>query len=219
MKFIKVLLPLFLVILFACEKPKDLAPENKKLKEEITKLKSMMSKMRASDDKLMFLAGKLTRIKAQISTDYGNIELKFFPEEAPIQCFNFITRAESGYYDNTLFHRVIPGFMIQGGDPNTKTANKRSYGQGGPIASIPHEFNQIEHKRGILSTARTNDVNAGAGSQFFIMHGDNSGLDRKYTVFGEVTKGMDVVDKIVVLKTIRDIAINPAKVKTIQVYR
>ena len=109
--------------------------------------------------------------------------------------------------------------MIQGGDPNTKTSDKSSYGQGGPIAMIPHEFNEKSHKRGILSTARVGDVNVGAGSQFFIMHGDNPGLDRQYTVFGEVTKGMEVVDKIADLKTANQMAINPAKIITIQVYK
>ncbi|KAA3617912.1 MAG: peptidylprolyl isomerase [Calditrichaeota bacterium] len=172
-----------------------------------------------SDDKLLFLASKLNGIKARFITDYGNIEVKFFPESAPIQCFNFITRAESGYYDNTLFHRVMAGFMIQGGDPHTKTSNKALYGSGGPIANIPHEFNERTHKRGILSTARTPNINAGAGSQFFIMHGDRQGLDKQYTVFGEVTKGMDVVDKIASLETQGQMAINPAKIKTIEVYR
>ena len=219
MKFLKIVLPLFMIILFACEKQLDLAPENEKLKEKVSNLESMISKMRMSDDKLLFLGSKLNGIKARFITDYGNIEVKFFPESASMQCFNFITRAESGYYNNTLFHRVVKGFMIQGGDPNTKTADKRSYGSGGPIAMIPHEFNERKHIRGILSTARTSEVNMGAGSQFFIMHGDNPGLDRQYTVFGEVTKGMDVVDKIADLKAQNQMAINPAKIKTIQVYR
>jgi peptidyl-prolyl cis-trans isomerase B (cyclophilin B) len=220
MKLLKLILGFFMIFLLACEKQADLAPENEKLKAEVSKLESMVSKMRASDDKLIFLSSKLNGIKARIVTDYGNIEVKFFPEVAPIQCFNFITRSESGYYDNTLFHRVVKGFMIQGGDPNTKTGNKSSYGQGGPIAMIPHEFNEKSHKRGILSTARTSDVNMGAGSQFFIMHGDNSGLNNQYTVFGEVTKGMEeVVDKIADLKTVSQMAINPAKIITIEVYK
>ena len=219
MKLLKLTLPFFMIFLFSCEKQEDLAPENKKLKEQVAKLESMISKMRASDDKLMLLSSKLNGLKARIITDYGDIEIKFFPEVAPIQCFNFIARSESGYYNNTLFHRVIKGFMIQGGDPNTKTSDKSSYGQGGPIAMIPHEFNEKSHKRGILSTARVGDVNVGAGSQFFIMHGDNPGLDRQYTVFGEVTKGMEVVDKIADLKTANQMAINPAKIITIQVYK
>ena len=219
MKLLKLTMPFFLIFLFACEKQNDLAPENKKLKEQVSRLESMISKMRSSDDKLIFLSNKLNGIKARIITDFGNIEVKFFPEVAPIQCFNFITRSESGYYDSTLFHRVVKGFMIQGGDPNTKTANKKSYGQGGPIALVPHEFSEKKHKRGILSTARTSNINMGAGSQFFIMHGDNFGLDNQYNVFGEVTSGMDVVDKIANLKTANQMAINPAKIKTIQVYK
>lgn len=213
---------LFIVISFfltACEN-QQVTEENKQLKEQITELNSMMSRMRESDDKLMFLAAKIGNVKARIKTNYGDIEVKFFAEKAPLQCFNFITRAESGFYDGTLFHRVIQNFMIQGGDPNTKTANTATYGSGGPIVNIPNEFNDIHHKRGILSTARTSDVNAGAGSQFFIMHADNPGLNNQYTAFGEVTKGLDVVDKIASTKTTtNDRPVSPVRITTIEVYR
>jgi peptidyl-prolyl cis-trans isomerase B (cyclophilin B) len=134
---------------------------------------------------------------AIIKTKFGEMEIKFFPELAPKHVENFIKLAKSGFYDKTLFHRVIPGFMIQGGDPNTKDLNKKSeYGMGGPGYKLKAEFNEKPHKRGIVSTARSNDPDS-AGSQFFIMVADNSGLDRKYTVFGEVIKGMEVADKIV----------------------
>lgn len=219
MKYLVILIPFFFLAFSSCENQK-IEEENVQLKKQVDELKHTISRMRSSDDKLMFLTGKLMGIKARIVTNYGNIELKFFPEVAPLQCFNFITRAESGFYDGTLFHRVIKGFMIQGGDPITKTDRVAEYGSGGPIAMIPHEFNDKEHKRGILSTARTSDVNAGAGSQFFIMHEDRPNLDHNYTVFGEVTKGMHVVDKIATSPTDkRDRPLNPVRIKTIEVYR
>ncbi len=112
---------------------------------------------------------------------------------------NFIKLAKSGFYDGTIFHRVIPGFMIQGGDPNTKGPDKSTYGMGGPGYTIDAEFNKISHKRGIVSMARSRDPNS-AGSQFFIVVKDSPFLDGKYTVFGEVVKGMEVADKIVSLK-------------------
>ncbi len=133
---------------------------------------------------------------AVIETSYGNIRVKFFPEKAPGHVNNFKKLAREGFYDGTIFHRVIPGFMIQGGDPNTKGTNKNIYGQGGPGYTINEEFSSIPHKRGILSMARSQNPNS-AGSQFFIVVKDSNFLDSKYTVFGEVTGGMDVADKIV----------------------
>jgi len=134
--------------------------------------------------------------KAIIVTTYGEMALKFFPESAPGHVKNFVDLAKEGFYDGTIFHRVIPGFMIQGGDPNTKGTNKGSYGMGGPDHQVKAEFNEISHKRGILSMARSQAPDS-AGSQFFIVVSDSPFLDRQYTVFGEVTSGMDVVDKIV----------------------
>ncbi len=138
----------------------------------------------------------LKKVTAVIETKYGNMEIKFFPEAAPGHVENFIKLAKSGLYDGTIFHRVIPGFMIQGGDPNTKGPNTASYGMGGPGYTIDAEFNSISHKRGIVSMARSQDPNS-AGSQFFIVVKDSDFLDGQYTVFGEVVKGMDVADKIV----------------------
>jgi len=137
-----------------------------------------------------------TETKAVIETAYGDIELKFFPESAPGHVKNFVDLAKEGFYDGTIFHRVIPGFMIQGGDPNTKGTNKGSYGMGGPNHQVKAEFNEISHKRGILSMARSQSPDS-AGSQFFIIVQDSPFLDRQYTVFGEVTSGIDVADKIV----------------------
>lgn len=143
---------------------------------------------------------------AIIETKFGNIELRFFPDAAPNHVDNFLTLARSGFYDGTIFHRVIPGFMIQGGDPNTKGTDKSTYGQGGPDHSVREEFNDRPHTRGILSMARSGHPDS-AGSQFFIVVKNSHFLDGQYTVFGEVVKGMDVVDRIVSQR--RDARDNP----------
>lgn len=139
---------------------------------------------------------KMSDTKAVIETKFGNIELKFFPDIAPNHVNNFIELAKKGFYDGTIFHRVIPGFMIQGGDPNSKDPNKSRHGMGGPGYQVKAEFSNKSHKRGILSMARAQDPDS-AGSQFFICVADSFFLDKQYTVFGEVVSGMDVVDKIV----------------------
>ena len=131
-----------------------------------------------------------------IETNHGNISFELLPELAPETVRNFEKLTKDGFYDGTLFHRVIPGFMIQGGDPNTKTDNKNSWGQGGPGYTINAEFSTRSHLRGIVSMARVTDPNS-AGSQFFIVTTDAPHLDRQYTVFGKVTEGMDIADKIV----------------------
>ena len=132
-----------------------------------------------------------------IETNLGTIKFKLLPELAPEHVRNFVQLAQSGFYDGTLFHRVIPGFMIQGGDPNTKNPDLKSqWGMGGPGHNIKAEFNSRSHLRGIISMARSQDPDS-AGSQFFIVTSDSTFLDREYTVFGEVTDGMDVADKIV----------------------
>ena len=136
---------------------------------------------------------------ANIETNFGKISFKLLPELAPETVRNFEKLAKDGFYDGTLFHRVIPGFMIQGGDPNTKTDNKSSWGTGGPGYNIKAEFSSRSHLRGIVSMARSQDPDS-AGSQFYIVIADSTFLDRQYTVFGEVTEGMDVADKIVNLE-------------------
>ena len=136
---------------------------------------------------------------AIIETSFGKISFKLISELAPETVRNFEKLARDGFYDGTLFHRVIPGFMIQGGDPNTKTDNKGSWGQGGPGYNIKAEFSSRSHLRGIVSMARSQDPDS-AGSQFYIVTADSTFLDRQYTVFGEVTEGMDVADKIVNLE-------------------
>jgi peptidyl-prolyl cis-trans isomerase B (cyclophilin B) len=133
---------------------------------------------------------------ATIETKFGNIELKFFPDVAPNHVKNFIELAKKEFYDGATFHRVIPKFMIQGGDPNSKHSDKSKHGQGGPGYTIKAEFNNKPHKKGTLSMARAAHPDS-AGSQFFICVADSFFLDRQYTVFGEVVSGMEVVDKIV----------------------
>ena len=139
---------------------------------------------------------KMAKTRAVIETKFGNIELKFFPDVAPNHVNNFIELAQKGFYDGTIFHRVIPGFMIQGGDPNSKDPDKSKHGTGGPGYTVKAEFNQKPHKRGTLSMARSSNPDS-AGSQFFICVADSSFLDGQYTVFGEVISGMEVADKIV----------------------
>jgi len=139
--------------------------------------------------------------KAIIETNHGKIVLNLLPDNAPETVRSFIKLAESKFYDGTLFHRVIPGFMIQGGDPNSKQPDKSKWGIGGPGFNLKAEFNSRSHLRGIVSMARSTDPDS-AGSQFFIVTSDDNttALDRKYTVFAEVIEGMEVADTIVNLE-------------------
>ncbi|MBI5740313.1 MAG: peptidylprolyl isomerase [Nitrospirae bacterium] len=138
----------------------------------------------------------MAETRAVIETKFGNIELKFFPDVAPNHVNNFIELAKKGFYDGTTFHRVIPGFMIQGGDPNSKNPDKAGHGTGGPGYAVKAEFNDKPHNRGTLSMARSGHPDS-AGSQFFICVAPSPFLNKKYTVFGEVVSGMEVADKIV----------------------
>jgi len=131
-----------------------------------------------------------------VETNFGKISFRLFSDIAPETVRNFVKLASSRFYDGTLFHRVIPGFMIQGGDPNTKGPDKSIWGVGGPGYTIRAEFNSKSHRRGVVSMARAMDPDS-AGSQFFIVTTDSTFLDGQYTAFGEVTEGMEVADKIV----------------------
>ena len=133
---------------------------------------------------------------AVIRTRFGDITLKFFPDTAPNHVANFIELANDGFFDGTTFHRVVPNFVIQGGDPNTKSDDRSKHGMGGPGHTVKAEFSKLPHTRGTLSMARAAHPNS-AGSQFFICVADSSFLDGQYTVFGEVVDGMDAVDQIV----------------------
>ena len=138
----------------------------------------------------------MTSVTAE--TKFGKIVFKLLPDLAPETVRSFEKLSKSGFYDGTLFHRVIPGFMIQGGDPNTKSPDKSKWGSGGPGYMLKAEFNSKSHLRGIVSMARAIDPDS-AGSQFFIVTTDSTFLDRQYTAFGEVIEGIEVADKIVKL--------------------
>jgi peptidyl-prolyl cis-trans isomerase B (cyclophilin B) len=129
----------------------------------------------------------------------GEIVLRFYQDVAPGHVKNFSDLANKGFYNGTTFHRVIPGFMIQGGDPNSKNPDRTTHGMGGPGHKVKAEFNSKPHKRGVVSMARANDPDS-AGSQFFICVADCHQLDWNYTVFGEVVSGMEVADKVASMK-------------------
>ena len=133
---------------------------------------------------------------AVIETSFGNIEFAFLEDKAPGHVKNFKDLTNDEFYNGTIFHRVIPGFMVQGGDPNTKSDDRSTHGTGGPGHTIKAEFNDELHERGIVSMARSQDPDS-AGSQFFVVVKDSDFLDGQYTAFGRVISGMVVADKIV----------------------
>ena len=137
---------------------------------------------------------------------WGQVILRFYTDAAPNHVKNFCRLAQEGFYNGTTFHRVIPGFMIQGGDSNSKNPDRSTHGMGDPGYRLPAEFNGKPHTRGVLSMARAQDPNS-AGSQFFICVADSLFLNGQYTGFGEVVSGMDVVDRVVNVK--RDSRDNP----------
>ncbi len=173
---------------------------------------------------LFFGCGQESEELAVIETEFGRIVIRFFAEEAPKHVESFKILAKDGYFDGTTFHRVVPGFVIQGGDPNSKDDDRSNDGNGGRAGKfygvwdvkvtdtwksaqsnpdswlLPAEFNELTHKRGAVSMARSQDPNS-ASSQFFICVENAFRLDRKYSIFGEVVEGLDVADKIVNLDT------------------
>ncbi|MCA9827913.1 MAG: peptidylprolyl isomerase [Nitrosopumilus sp.] len=156
---------------------------------------------------------------AVLETNLGNITIEFFPEDAPNHVANFIKLSESGFYDGTIFHRIIPGFMIQGGDPNTINGDPSTWGIGGPDERLHAEFNTIKHNRGIVSMARSADPNSG-GSQFFIVQKDSNFLDEQYTVFGRIVteESFQTLDKIAAVETgNKDNPIDPEQVRITKV--
>ena len=158
---------------------------------------------------VLFMTYEKENDVAVISTNFGDMIVEFYPDIAPMHVDSFVALVNEEYYDGTTFHRVIPGFMIQGGDPNSRNENKATHGTGGRAGKffgigneedpstwlIPQEFNDTPHVKGILSMARTNDPNS-ASSQFFICHDNASFLDNNYTVFGKVVEGLDIIDEI-----------------------
>ncbi len=156
----------------------------------------MLADARADNPPALLVANEKAP-RVTIKTRFGEMEIVLFPELAPRHVESFVSLARKGFYNGTIFHRVIPGFMIQGGDPNTKDpSNRKAHGTGGPGYTLPAEFSKIRHEPGIVSAARAADPNS-AGSQFFIMVGNAPHLDGQYTVFGEVASGMDVANEIV----------------------
>ena len=138
-------------------------------------------------------------------TEFGHLAIELFSDDAPNTVENFLKLAESDFYDKTIFHRIIKGFMIQGGDPNTKESDKSVWGQGGPGYNLKAEFNSIKHDRGIVSMARSMHPDS-ASSQFFIVHDPSYHLDEQYTVFGRIItqESYDTLDKIATLQTTSD---------------
>lgn len=174
------------------------------------------------------MSSKKVQEVAVISTKYGDMVIEFYPEIAPMHVESFKILANEGYFNGTLFHRVIPGFVIQGGDPNSKLDDRSIHGTGGRAGKffgigdendsstwlIPQEFNATPHVKGTLSMARTNDPNS-ASSQFFICHDVASFLDNNYTVFGQVIDGLETIDSIVNLE--KDLRDNPIEKVEMQV--
>lgn len=201
----KRLLPLGLILLLgagcASEAPKEVAKTTEPAKP-VNDWEDVIYSSGQPDEGLPKSTGYGARFPkdgddvAVIKTSMGHIMVRFFPKFAPKHVANFLKLASSGFYNGTKFHRVIPGFMIQGGDPNTKKSDRAKWGLGGPGYTVAHEFSDVPHFRGILSMARAGDPDS-AGSQFFIVQKDSHNLDGQYSVFGEVIEGMDVVDKIV----------------------
>ena len=134
-------------------------------------------------------------IEAAVVTDKGTMVVTFFSEQAPQHVASFLKLAQDGFYNGTSFHRIVRNFMIQGGCPHSKSDESGQPGTGGPGFTLPAEFSDIHHERGILSMARGPDPNS-AGSQFFIVHADAAHLDGQYTAFGKIEEGLDVLDAI-----------------------
>ncbi len=212
--------PTFYLVLFmfglgaitACNKPADqqaAAPTPLQEEQEVKDNKENQTKTNQDEVAIM-------------ETSVGTMVLRFFPDVAPGHVENFKKLAREGFYDGTRFHRVISGFMIQGGDPNSKSDDINRWGTGSPGYSIKAEFNDRPHVRGTLSMARSSDPNS-AGSQFFICHGRAASLDGQYTVFGELMDGLDVLDKIATAAVTRSpsgeksLPITPVTVKSVKI--
>jgi cyclophilin family peptidyl-prolyl cis-trans isomerase len=155
---------------------------------------------------------------AVLDTSMGQITIEFFPNAAPKHVENFKALANKGFYNGVKFHRVIKGFMIQAGDPNSKDNDPSNDGAGNAGYTLKQEFNSISHKRGIVSMARRGDSVDSASCQFFIMHRDRPELDNQYTVFGRVISGMEIVDKIAETPTgARDNPVTPVVIKKVTI--
>jgi peptidyl-prolyl cis-trans isomerase B (cyclophilin B) len=160
-----------------------------------------VAKPETKTDKKETTVSNSTNEVAVIKTDAGEMVLEFWPDVAPKTVENFKTLAKKGFYDGTAFHRIIKGFMVQGGDPLTKDDSmQHRWGTGDPGYKLKAEFNSKSHVRGVISMARSQNPDS-AGSQFFICHGDPTFLDRQYTAFGKLIKGDEVLEKLATCKT------------------
>ncbi len=147
----------------------------------------------------------------------GEIEIELFPNIAPKHVHNFDSLVAAKFYDGCAFHRVIPGFMIQGGDPNSKDKPKGTWGMGDPSQTkVPAEFNSMKHERGVISAARTNDPNS-ATSQFFLMHAASPHLDGQYTAYGKVVKGLEVIDAVCSVPRNGDAPVEKVEMKIVKI--
>lgn len=164
-------------------------------------MRSMATYEKPTGEELQALAAEAKSVRARIATEKGDIVFGFAPDEAPQHCAAFIKLARAGYYDGLTFHRVEPGFVIQGGDP-------KGDGTGGPGYHLDAEFSNLPHVTGTVAMARSSNPNS-AGSQFYICLGDAPFLNRKYTVFGQVVSGQDVVDGVRVGDVMNAVTIEP----------
>jgi peptidyl-prolyl cis-trans isomerase B (cyclophilin B) len=161
----------------------------------------------------------MTESTATLHTDKGDITIRFLPDKAPEHVRNFIELSRGGFYDGVLFHRVIPGFMIQTGDPKTRDPKtpRETMGTGGSGKNLKAEFNDLSHRRGVVSMARAQHPDS-ASSQFFIVVKDSTFLDRQYTAFGQVTAGIEIADQIVsVPRDARDNPLEPVRIHRISI--
>lgn len=191
MKRYALLLPLALLFLYGCGGKKAEKSKVSDMKTETTEAPAQTAPQTTPPE----TPGSGDEV-AVISTKFGDMVIEFYPDVAPNHVANFKKLAKSGFYDGCTFHRVIPNFMIQGGDPLSKDNDRSNDGKGGPGYSINAEFNARKHLRGTLSMARGQDPNS-ASSQFFICVASIPHLDGQYTIFGQVIKGLEVIDKIV----------------------
>lgn len=171
------------------------APPEKQVEKSTPEAKSSQTASPAKESQKETKKKASDKLRAKIETNHGDIVIKFYPEDAPKTVDNFVKLAESGFYDGLIFHRIIDGFMIQGGDP-------QGTGGGGPGWSVPAEFNKNKHVDGTVAMARSNHPDS-AGSQFYICVAPQPGLDGKYTVFGQTVEGLDVVHAIGKVRTAR----------------
>lgn len=192
----------------ATREPYSPAPVTSRNGKSIAEMRMKVEKLW---DEIVFKKdGKAVEYIVTFKTDAGDIQIKMWPDVAPNHCRSFIALSQAGFYDDLIFHRVIPGFVIQGGCP-------RGDGKGGPGYCVKAEFNKRLHERGVLSMARANQ-NDSAGSQFFVCVARTAPLDGKYTAFGKVLKGMEVVDQIVnAPRGAMDRPYDPTTIKSVKV--